>query len=190
MKKATFLLVFTMIVGTYFTHAQGEKSNDKVGGIRAGWHYAAMVKDGSKPDTANNLNSFYLGFYRDNRLARIIYFGSGLEYFQNGLKYTDNSKRVLHTLSIPLDLKVKLGPVFALGGIAANFKVSEKLVVGDNKYDPAENQKSHWFDAPVFLGAGVKIFFITVEARYHWGIIEARNDYYNHYFQLGLGLSF
>ena len=190
MKKTTSLLLLVLFAGTLIAHAQNEKSNDKVGGIRAGWHYATMVKDGSKPDTANRLNSFYVGFFRDNRLARIIYFGTGLEYFQNGLAYTDNSKRVLHTISVPLDLKVKLGPVFALGGIAANFKVSEKLVDGDNKYDPAENQKSHGFDAPVFLGAGIKILFITFESRYHWGIIEARNQYYNQYLQLGLGLSF
>lgn len=190
MKKVTFLLLFVLTAGTVVTHAQDKKSKDKVGGIRAGWHYANMVKDGSKPDTTNNLSSFYVGFFRDNKLARILYFGTGLEYFQNGLEYTDNSKRVLHTLSVPLDLKVKLGPIFALGGIAANFKVSEKIVLGDNKYDPSDDTKAHWFDAPVFLGVGLKIFFITIEGRYHWGIIDARNGYYNQYFQLGLGLSF
>ena len=89
-----------------------------------------------------------------------------------------------------MDLKVKLGPVFALGGIAANFKVSEKLVFQDNKFDPGDDDKLHWFDAPVFLGVGVKIFFITIEGRYHWGIVDAGNDYYHRYFQLGLGLSF
>ena len=179
-----------LITGIFLTHAQDQKSKDRVGGIRFGAHTATMMKDGDTPDSSNYLNSFYVGFFRDNKLAPMLFFGSGLEYFQNGFEYTRNSKRVLHTVSVPLDLKVKLGPIFALGGIAANFKVSEKLVVGDNKYDPGENQKSHWFDAPVFLGAGVKILFITIEGRYHWGIVEARNEYFNRYFQLGLGLSF
>ena len=128
MKKLTLLLLSVLVVGTYVTHAQDKKSGDKVGGIRFGAHAATMVKDGSSPDTSNYLNSFYVGFFRDSKIAAILYFGSGLEYFQNGLDYSTNSKRVLHTISIPLDLKVKLGPVFALGGIAANFKVSEKLV--------------------------------------------------------------
>jgi len=29
-----------------------------------------------------------------------------------------------------------------------------------------------------------------VEARYHWGLLEARNDYYNRYFQIGAAVSF
>ncbi len=190
MKKVAFLLLFVLIAGTFITYAQDKKSKDRVGGIRFGAHTATMVKDGSSPDSSNYLNSFYVGFFRDNQIAPMLYFGSGLEYFQNGLDYTKNSKRVLHTISVPLDLKVKLGPVFALGGIAANFKVSEKLVYGDNKYDPGDEGKSHWFDAPVFLGAGVKIFFITIEARYHWGLVDAGSEYYHRYFQFGLGLSF
>lgn len=185
----TFLLS-VLIAGTCITHAQDKKSKDKVGGIRFGAHAATMIKDGNSPDTSNYLNSFYVGFFRDNQLTPMLYFGSGLEYFQNGLEYTQNSKRVLHTISIPLDLKVKLGPVFALGGIAANFKVSEKLIYGDNKYTPGDDTKLNWFDAPVFLGAGVKISFLTIEARYHWGIIDARDEYFHRYFQLGLGLSF
>ena len=190
MKKVTFLLIFVLIAGTYFTQAQDKKSKDKVGGIRFGAHAATLVKDGSSPDSSNYMNSFYVGFFRDNKIAPMLFLGSGLEYFQNGFEYTKNSKRVLHTISVPLDLKVKLGPVFALAGIAANFKVSEKIVLGDNKYDPSDDAKFHWFDAPVFLGVGVKIFFITIEGRYHWGIVDAKNEYFNRYFQLGLGLSF
>ena len=190
MKKATILLMFVLIVGTYFTQAQDKKSKDKVGGIRFGAHTATMVKDGSSPDSSNYMNSFYIGFYRDNKIAPMLFFGSGLEYFQNGFDYTRDSRRVLHTISVPLDLKVKLGPVFALGGISANFIVSEKIVSGDNKYDPSDDAKFHWFDVPVFLGVGVKIFFITIEGRYHWGLVDAKNEYFHRYFQLGLGLSF
>jgi hypothetical protein len=138
----------------------------------------------------NQLNSFYVGFFRDKKISPLLFFGSGLEYFQNGIKYPGDSKRILHTLSIPLDLKLKLGPVFALGGAAANFKVAEKIVVEDNSVNPTEGNKSNWFDIPVFLGAGVKISFITVEARYHWGLLDVRNGLYSRYLQIGAGLSF
>ena len=91
------------------THAQ-EESNRK-NGIRAGYHLASMVEDGSKPDDAKNLSSFYVGFFREQPLKGIFAFNGGLEYFQNGQKYKDvDRKRVIHTLSIPVNLKVKIGP--------------------------------------------------------------------------------
>ena len=189
MKTKSLVFILILFIGAYVTQAQ-DKEKEKLFGIRGGFHSASMVVDGSKPDTTNSLNTFYVGFFRDNRISRIFYFGTGLEYFQNGLRYSNSSKRILHTISVPLDLKVKLGPVFVLGGIAANFKVSEKIIINDNSSNPSDGNKSNWFDAPAFLGAGVKIFFITVEARYYWGLIEARNGLYNRYFQLGAAISF
>ncbi len=191
MKRRILFTVAVLLSVAIVTYGQRkENGGNKVGGIRAGWQAAALVKEGSKPDTANNLNSFYVGFFRDTKIIPMLHFGSGLEYFQNGMSYTTGSERVLHTISVPLDLKVKLGPVFALGGIAANFKVSEKVKIGGEYVTPMEADKSEWFDIPVFLGAGVKIFFVTIEARYHWGLLEVRNGRHSQYFQLGAGLSF
>jgi hypothetical protein len=190
MKKVSFLLVIILIIGAYNAHSQEGKSTNKIGGIRAGYHAATMVLSDSDVDTTNVLSGFYAGFFRDNKVSSILYLGTGLEYFKNGTEYSENSSRVLHTISIPVDLKVQLGPVFVLGGIGANFKVSEKLIYNDTSYDLGDDQKSNWFDAPVFLGAGVKLWFLTVEARYHWGLIEVNNGYKSRYFQLGAGLSF
>lgn len=189
MKKITLILISILLIISYSINAQDDGKKQKIG-IRAGFHSAAMVYEGSKPDTAKSLSSFYVGLFRDNKIAPILHFGTGIEYFQNGLKYTNNSKRVLHTLSIPLDLKVKLGPVFVLGGAAANFKVKEQIVIGDNKNNPMEGDKTKGFDIAAFAGAGVKILFISVEARYHWGLIDARNSLKHRYFQLGAAVSF
>lgn len=191
MKRKMMFLVAALLMGALSLYGQDKgKGSQKVGGIRAGFQAATMVMDGNKPDTAHSLNSFYVGFFRDNKIIPLLHFGTGIEYFQNGISYTDNSDRVLHTISVPLDLKVKLGPVFALGGIAANFKVSEKVKIGGESINPLEGDKSNWFDLPVFLGAGLKLAFVTIEARYHWGLVEARNGYYNQYFQVGAGISF
>ena len=190
MKKKSLLFTAAILMGILALHGQDKKEDQKEGGVRAGWHYAFLVEEGVKPDTASALSSFYAGFFRDTRIIPLLHFGSGIEYFQNGMDYPNNSARILHTVSIPLDLKVKLGPVFALGGIAANFKVSEKLKIGGEYVTILDSDKTNWFDLPVFVGAGVKILFITVEARYHWGLLEARNGYYNQYFQLGAGISF
>ena len=190
MKYLISLFTCVVILESRTLLAEDKDSKSNKIGIRGGWQMSSMVLDGSKPDTTQYLNSFYVGLFRDNKIASILRFGTGIEYFQNGLKYTSNTKRVAHTISIPLDLKVKLGPVFMLGGIAANFKVAEKIISGDSKYDPPESNKSNWFDAAAFLGAGIKIAFISIEGRYHWGLIEARNGLYNRYLQVGAAISF
>ena len=190
MKKTIIITsVLTLFLYTSVL-AQRESEKNNVSGIRGGWHSATLIMDGSEPYNANALSSFYFGFFNDNKIAPLLHFGKGLEYFQNGIAYTSNSERILHTISVPLYLKLKLGPVFALGGIAGNFKVSEKFSAGDYEVSPTDTGKSNWFDAPVFLGAGVKIFFVSVEARYQWGLIEVRNGLKSQYFQLGAAVSF
>jgi len=186
-KKITILLILICAI-SITVRAQDDKERNKT--IRFGYHLASMVNEGSKPDTAKSLSSFYVGFVRSKNVGSILNFDSGIEYFQNGIRYSGDSKRTLHTVSIPLDLRLKIGPVYALGGAAANIKVSEKYDLGDNSYQPLDTKKSSWFDIAAFAGAGVKILFFSVEARYHWGLLEARNDLYNRYFQLGAALSF
>lgn len=189
MKKCASLLIATLISGLCLIQAQ-DKEGNKVGGIRAGWHSAGLFEDGSKPDTANSLNSFYVGFFRDTKIIPLLHFGSGIEYFQNGMEYSSNTKRVLHTLSVPLDLKLKLGPIFALTGFAANFKVAERVVYNGEGAKPIDSDLSNWFDVPFILGAGVKIWKVSVEARYHWGLLEVRNGRHSQYLQIGGAISF
>jgi len=188
--KKTMILSFVLVFTVFTVKGQDKSDNKKIGGVRAGFHSASMVMEGSKPDTVNNYNSFYVGFFRDTKIAPLLFFGTGLEYFQNGMKYPRNSTRVLHTISVPLDLKLKLGPVFALGGAAMNIKVKEKFDIGDYSMTPSDSDKTKWFDVAAFAGAGVKILFITVEGRYHWGLLDARDGLYHRYFQLGAAISF
>lgn len=186
------ILISILLTAFHCFPAQAQKGNQEhsVSGIRGGWHTATLLEDGTEPNEANNLNSFYIGFFSDNKIAPLLYFGKGLEYFQNGLTYAGDSERRLHTLSIPLYLKLKLGPVYGLGGIAGNVKISEKFTMSDYELNSGDNDKSNWFDAPVFVGAGVKILAISVEARYHWGLLEVRNNLKSQYFQIGAALSF
>ena len=92
-------------------------------------------------------------------------------------------------LSIPLYAKAKIGPVFGLAGIGANFKVSEKIYTNDVASSPTSEQKSNTVDFPLFIGAGVKISIFTIEARYHWGLVDINEGSSNQYFQLGAGIS-
>jgi hypothetical protein len=188
MKKIILFFLSFILIIPFFSYAQ-EEDKQKVGGIRGGWHSASLVEDGSKPDTASNLSTFFVGFFRDQKIAKRVFFGSGLEYFQNGQRYPDDTKRLLHTISIPLNLKIKIGPVYGRGGASANFRMAERIVKGDDKSKPAEGNKSNWFDIAAFAGVGVQLWIISVEARYHWGLLEVSNGLKSRYFQLGAAIS-
>jgi len=190
MKKTMILvlLVFTTVLSTY---AQGRNEKSNRMGVRAGWHSALMVIDGAGLATTDPLNAFYVGFFNEKRMGKIFYFGSGLEYFQNGFESTViDLKRKLHYISVPIYLKLKLGPVYATGGTALNFKVAEENIIWDGAVDPLEGNKTNVFDLPVSAGLGVQIFMFSVEARYFWGMIDVNHNVKNQYFQLGFAVFF
>jgi hypothetical protein len=183
-----FLSISLLFALTKPTYAQSDGEGHKVGGIRAGWNYSQYFNDGNSIAGTSDYSSFYAGFYRDNRIVPILHFGTGVEYYQNARFTNDNNKRVLHYIGVPLYLKLKIGPVFALSGFEPSFKVGEKYTVLGQEIDPPES--ANWFDAPFFLGAGLKIFFVSVEIRYHWGTIDAFNGARSQYLQLGGAISF
>ena len=121
----------------------------------------------------------------------MLYFCSGLDYFKNGFESNlIDLQRKLHYISVPMYLKVKLGPVYATGGTALNFKVAENNKFLDESMDPL-SEKSNVFDMPLQVGLGLKILMLSLEARYNWGMLNLNdNEAKNEYFQLGLAVSF
>ena len=80
--------------------------------------------------------------------------------------------------------------MFVLTGVGANFKVSEKVFLDGTSTTPSDEDKSNFFDIPFYLGAGAKIWFISIEARYHWGLLDVNEGYSNQYLQIGAAVSF
>lgn len=187
MKKliGTTLIVLLVVIGQ-----ESFAQDDEVGGLRFGFHNSAMYKDGNMFPGSVPYQTFYIGLFRDNKVAPLFYLGSGLEYFQNGAKINDDNKTVLHYISVPLNVKLKIGPAFGITGFAPSFRLSEQKYILGVKSTPSGDDKSDWFDIPFILGAGVKVLFVTVEARYHWGLRDVKDSYRNQYFQLGAGISF
>ena len=186
--RILFAVLFMAMLAAPLT-AQRDQHN-RVGGIRAGYNGAALVMDGDLYPLSQVHPSFYVGFFRDNKIIPLLHVGTGLEYVQNGMDFNEDNKRVLHYVSVPVNLKLKLGPIFALGGIAPSIKMAEREIVAGESMKPGSDDTSNWFDAPLFLGAGLKIWFVTLEARYHWGITDVYQGYHNHYLQIGAGISF
>lgn len=178
-------LLFAAILGLLVINPVFAEGDTKLGGVRAGYHTSDIFNDGNS--TGNPLNGFYLGVYKNNKIIPTLHWMVGLEYFQNGYKTDANNKWILHTASIPVNLKLKLGPVFVLGGVAANLVFSESYV----RNGKDQGNVASVFDAPVFLGAGFRVLILNIEARYHWGTLDV-NEFgaKNQYLQVGLGVSF
>lgn len=189
--KHIISITAAVFIFTFFTvdmKAGAKADGDKVGGLRVGYHSTQFNLNGDF--VGEPLQNFYIGLFRDTKIIPLLHFGSGLEYYKNGTKFDSGDLRELHYLSIPLNLKLKLGPVFALGGAAPSFRLADRITVDGVKENPTDDQKSEWFDIPLFVGAGVKIWFVTLEARYHWGMLEVVDGYKSQSFQLGAGISF
>lgn len=189
MKSIFALLTLVVFSNTLMARPDGDRDL-RVGGIRAGYQGSGLFLGNGMYPASEPYTSFYAGLFRDTRIFSILHFGSGAEYFQNGLQFTPDNRRVLHYISLPLDLKLKLGPIFALGGMAPSFKVAEREFINGYGEKPPSGDRSGGFDAPVFVGAGLKIWFVTLEARYHWGLLDVYDGFYNRYLQIGAGISF
>jgi len=197
--KLKIILLFTalLFISSGSSFAQDD-DDDKVGGIRAGWQYSGLYTGGAIAEGTDPLSSFYVGVFRENKLIPLLALGTGIEYFQVGIvdSELDNTNLKLHYISIPIDIRVKLGPVYALAGAAANFKVGEKWTILDEDFTPEDDFKAEIFDVPVFFGLGVKILMLRIEARYHWGMLDTYKSVdesdalKGQYLQIGVGVSF
>jgi hypothetical protein len=183
MKKVILILWIVGAVSINFeTVAQGI-------GFRGGYQSAGTWNDGNKVD--GDLTGFYVGIFKNSKfgLGELLTVNYGLEYMQNGHKNNDSNYRSIDYLSIPLALRVKLGPVYAQGGINGNFRIGEEYLVGGSDVLDDTN-KTSGFDVPAHLGIGFKILMISIEGRYHYGLLDVNNGNTNRYFQLGAGISF
>ncbi len=155
-------------------------AGDKKYGARAGWQLSTLDSDGDKTDP---LSSFYIGVYREKQIVPLLRYSLGLEYMQAGgmLDYVPDQKEYkIGYIGVPVNLKAKVGPLFAVAGTGINLKVSETDLSDDTKA----------FDIPAFAGVGVSFLMFNIEARYHFGLIDIQENTNNRYLQVGLGVSF
>ncbi len=185
------LILIVLLLGSFLAKA-GDK--EKLG-IRAGYHHANVYVNDAKADSLSAIPGFYLGVYKDHKLSPFLFLGTGLEYFQNGTNLKDEGlehKFIVHTASIPLNFKAKVGPAYAVGGVAVNFRLADQQYYDGIKTEVNEAAKTNWMDTPVFVGAGFKFLMFSVEARYHWGMLDIYDDtnYRHRYLQVGATVSF
>ena len=184
------------IIGLFiflFSISTNSFAGDKFG-IRAGYQ-AANLYNGSSALYKTH-HTFYVGVFKDVKILPLLHFGAGLDYFQGGSEKDNDNNITLHYISVPVNLKLKLGPFFALAGVAPSFKVHENWTTAGKELNPGSDLKSNTFDLPAFAGIGFKISIISIEARYYYGTMSVNSNslsgfdgYNNQYIQLGLAVS-
>lgn len=173
----------------------GDDDADLKKGIRAGWQASNFYGD-NYDNNSENFNSFYVGIFGEKKLIPLLRLGVGLEYSQTGSVSTvfDDTRYVRSQIYLPIYAKVKLGPIYAQGGLSPTFGIGNKFTLLNDEQSLDDDAKTSTFDAPVFLGLGVKILMFSVEARYNWGTSNLskldNTNYKQQYFQLGAAISF
>ncbi len=187
MKKFKLSVLFIALIGITFS----AQAQDKIG-IRGGFQSGNFYDSGSLFD--KNLNTFYVGVFKEFKIVPLVKFNAGIDFNQNG-SINDSMSIKLSYISIPLNAKIKLGPIYGVVGAAPSFKVAEKWELNESKID-IDKYKSNFFDVPVFIGLGFKVAIISIEARYYIGTMSVNDntisglkDFKSQYLQLGLALS-
>lgn len=176
MKKAIMILGLLLAgILTYNCLAQEKKF-----GIRGGYQTSFLSDDGEK--TGGTKSGFYVGAYKDTKVFPFLFFNTGLEYSQYGASKLEKGDYSLNYVGIPLAIKAKVGPLYALAGSGFNVK----FVESGNPY----NDKAKWFDIPAYVGAGISILFLAIEAKQTWGLTDINNGLNNNSFQVGLSMRF
>lgn len=186
MKHFYSLSIFIAIIAISIqsVQAQGKRSI----GVRAGYQISGLFEGSDRVAGTSNYGSFYVGAFKEIKIIPFLHWGTGLEYCQNGAGLSDDNKQVIKYLGIPVHLKAKLGPVYALVGVQPKVKLSEKIIINDEKTSPTDDQKSNTFDLPAYGGLGFNILIVSIETRYYYGLIETNHGARNAYWQVGATL--
>jgi hypothetical protein len=165
-----------------------EEKTEKGWGFRFGYQLSMMANKGTKSN--DNLSTGYIGFVKTFKHSRFFRTETGLEYDLAGAHITDSTRLMLHYIVLPVQALFKLGPFIGLVGVNGNFLVGNNFQVHGHDVTLSGAQKPHWFDLPLDAGLGFKLAFVTIEARYYWGMFDVVQGYKNQYLQAGLKFTF
>lgn len=180
-KKIFLGAILTLLfIAPQASNAEDRSTTFKAGYLNSAFHYEGKQGSGS--------DGFYVGINHEKSIIPLISIVSGLEYLQLGGDEIAGSNYTTHTLSIPVSAKVKLGPIYGLAGVAANFNLF-------SNGSGSTVQDMNVFDYPLHAGVGFNFLKVGVEARYNWGMRNAfdatsLDGLKTNYLQLGAYITF
>ncbi|MCG8582649.1 MAG: PorT family protein [Bacteroidales bacterium] len=190
--KRVFVMCMAIAMLGLVSNASARNEGPDGRGIRAGWQSSFISIGNQELDESSN--GFYAGFFKSNNIGvSLLKLDSGIEYYQiNGKANTDlnlNTELKLHYLSVPIALRVKLGPVYGLAGLNGAVKLGGDFTFLGEDIGVSDIST---FDAGAHLGVGFKFLMLGVEAKYTWGLVDMMDDVDSktEYLQLGAVLFF
>jgi hypothetical protein len=164
MKKIALLLVFVTLISIP-SFAQF--------GIKAGMNFAKMT------DADNSINNFQAGIFWDKDFIPLLKFRLGLDYSPKGGSYTligsSSTDISLNYLELPVLAKVKLGPVYGLGGFYGAYAMNGTTTIAGIESDVNFDNVSRW-DAGMKFGLGFQLKLgpvgAFIQGGYSFGFID------------------
>ena len=120
MKKVLFIAIFSLSFAVI--------SNAQIG-VKAGMNFAKM--SGFNLDNEKILTNIHAGVFMDKDIIPLLNLRFGLNYSPKGFKYDVDSENygqgTFNYIEIPVLAKVKLGPLYALGGFYGAYALNGKF---------------------------------------------------------------
>ncbi|MDF1547825.1 MAG: porin family protein [Bacteroidales bacterium] len=157
MKKIAFIFLAALLIGNFQAIAQ-------IGG-KIGYNFAKQSGQETPGMSEKSLNNVMFGVFLDKDLIPLLDLRVGLEYSPKGTRFELDDLYIQGTysyLEIPVQAKIKLGPVYALGGVYGAYALKGKsennllgvVVETDVDFDNAEMKR---FDYGMKFGAGFQL---------------------------------
>ena len=151
--------------------------------IRGGYHYSDLPGDAD----LEPLSGFYLGYHHTLLKIPLVGISLGAEYNTAGARQDTPLGALEYRLGyfgLPVNGRLKLGIVYLDAGLTPAFTVGESVQLAGQDMGGAPEAEN--FDLVAHGGAGVKIAFLSVEARYRYGLIDVYDGVRNSGLQVGL----
>ncbi|MDB4835103.1 PorT family protein [Cyclobacteriaceae bacterium] len=157
-----------------------------------GWNFSDVRLEGSEYGSSGSedASGFYAGILAEGRIVPLLFLQTGLKYNKNGFK-SGQDRVVLNYLTVPIAAKLKLGPIYALGGLYGAYRMGSKVKHDNGSDTKIDNDKINRWDWGLNAGLGVQIAMIGIEARYNFGmqdIYSGVGSINNRYLELGATL--
>jgi hypothetical protein len=177
----TFLLSSLFVSCSLFAQ-DDDKHDDKWNGLRGGYHLSNFEGDNG---STSGRDGYYAGYYRNLIKIPVYSLSTGLEFHTAGSASEENERRLSY-LSLPINNRIKLGPVYADLGLDVALKVGEKALVNGTEVELPDEAKAERLDVLIHGGLGFKILMFGVEARYRYGLTEVYDGAHNAGLELGV----
>ena len=155
-------------------------------GVKIGYNFAKQSGTEFPGMSDKSLNGMLFGAFMDKDLIPLLDLRVGLEYSPKGVKLEGGgfyAQTQLNYLEIPIQAKVKLGPVYGLGGVYGAYALSGKNetdVPGVENTDVDFDNELKRLDFGMKFGAGLQFgvgpLHVFGQAEYSIGLADINNS--------------